>query len=366
VSVLSGAGARAVPRLLAALEHEDPRLRSGAAAALGDLSLTAETNTVATATLAEGAFARLKGLLRDPSPEVRRAAAEALGYVAGWTFQGSARLLPLLDDGDARVRAGAAVAIGASGESPDGFGARLVTVLEDLSGEDRVLGLEALLFIAEGEVEVVSPVIVRMLESEDDRTRRAAIRAAARLGGAASDASLRLRKLFREDPRVREDVLRALIELHGGASGLEPEIESALRSREAGLRSIAIEAIQGAQVPSLVPDLIEALSRLEVGEAREAIEAVARISGLRTEGLIDRFAETLGTIAGKNPAVLLGLKNLLSDRDLRLGAIKALAHAGKAGRAAIPDLKRIAWERAPEIQDAIAGTVLALEGAPEG
>jgi CRP-like cAMP-binding protein len=126
-----------VPRgqeaLLRALGDPDSGVRASALRSLGRSGAAAAAATAPA----------LGSLLRDPSPEVRRQAAEELGRLAPLPGQLRALLLPLLEDREPEIRAAAASALLRSGEDAGALG-----VLQELARaervEHRVLALQGL------------------------------------------------------------------------------------------------------------------------------------------------------------------------------------------------------------------------------
>lgn len=116
------AGTRAVPPLVAALEHSSWIARRNAAWALGALD---DPRGVAPVTTA----------LRDREPGVRAQAAWALGAMDAEASAATSGLIGALTDGDDRVRRQAAWALGAIGDAATGTGVDAVEALSRALGD---------------------------------------------------------------------------------------------------------------------------------------------------------------------------------------------------------------------------------------
>ncbi|MBA3753961.1 MAG: HEAT repeat domain-containing protein [Nitrospira sp.] len=175
--------------------------------------------------------ARLRELLADPDPGMRRTAAEALGKVG----HRSARvgLVSALNDQDARVRAAAALSLGQLGDAESG-----TALLRCLFDPAETVWVAAALAL--GEIEP-SPAreaqILAAFHHSDGSARIAAIRAL--LGLDTISFSVDLVKALRDpDPKIRQGAAAALGET--GDVRVIPDLMSLLRTDAfAGVRSEA-------------------------------------------------------------------------------------------------------------------------------
>lgn len=218
--------APALPRLIAALDHGEPAVRSALAKAIG-----------AQGPAAASAAPSLIERLADPDEAVAEAARLALGRI------GSAAVRPLtraLAHPSAQVRLGAVRALGALGPAARAAGPALAKILERKDSPRRAVAAWAL-----GQLRWTEalPALLAALESPERDLRDSAKFALARIGKAAVPGLMA--KLDHEDLNVRVYAVEAL-----GAIG--PAAGPALTALRAGMGSEmalnyqwAIEQIEG-------------------------------------------------------------------------------------------------------------------------
>ncbi len=216
--------ARSIPALREqASKDADEKVR---ARALGALTLLRDTGAPTVY------FERLSS---DPSPRVRRAAADAIGTLGIPTDRIDRLTGPLQKDADPMVRAECARAIGRLG-SRAAVGNLMFAVTADPSPEVRSLAAEALSRLRAAEAE---PILTNSARQDRSPTVRArAVRALAEI---APGSSLPLfRDLWKEvgEPELRREAYRGLL--------LTPErplwIEEGLRDADTSIRFSAIRA----------------------------------------------------------------------------------------------------------------------------
>ena len=186
---LRGMGAAAVPALIATLRDPDPNRRAGAAQALG--GMRGEPQAIAAAVRA----------LSDPHERVREAAAASLGE------SGSPAVLPALircfDDDSGRVAAAAA-------RSASAFGAAAVPLLIEALADRRPAHLywasQALTFIGRPAVEP----LIEALGGPDPQVARYSAKLLGDLGDPRALAPLRERRERGGDPELLFAVNTAL------------------------------------------------------------------------------------------------------------------------------------------------------------
>jgi HEAT repeat protein len=151
----------------------------------------------------------LVDLLKDPNPEVRRTAAEALGKIGG-SFQ-TDHLARTISDPDPRVREAGVIALGRLMVQMNGAQA-LLQALGDTDARVRRAAARSLGEL--DEVTIAGDVLVRLLKDHETMKRRAAIQALLQVEtpGAFSHVALAVRD---PDAEVRQGSVAALGEWWG-------------------------------------------------------------------------------------------------------------------------------------------------------
>jgi HEAT repeat protein len=371
---LAQIGRPAVERITRALEDPDPRVRRGAALALGQIRPLAPGMTqkltvgladpdpevrmaflVAIGNLgprAAESVPAVRALLRDGSPELRGRAIEVL-------FQSALRdermlddLSSLLDDPDARVQRRAIDAIRAMG--PSGRKA-LAAVIGRLASPDPDLRLAAVQMVEShgpAAAEAI-PALITLLNDTTPKIRTMAATTLGRFGKASQSAFPSLAKLLGdEDAAVREAAAACLGSLDLEAETVRPALATALRDEKAEVRRAASRAIPrlGPRGAILVPDIILMAAR------KENLRSVDR--------LLRPFERS-----GPDDRSLPELVKLLEHDQVavRLLAIKFLGLAGRKATEALPVLERICEDPSAEVrQQAKAACEQIKNGAEPG
>ncbi|HQU14253.1 MAG TPA: HEAT repeat domain-containing protein [Thermodesulfobacteriota bacterium] len=214
--------ARSIPALrIMASKDADEKVR---ARAIGALTLLRDTGAPAV---------YLERLSSDPSPRVRRAAADAIGTL-GIPPDRIGRLSgPLQKDTDPMVRAECARAIGKLG-SRAAVGTLMYAVAVDPSPEVRSLAVEALFRLRAAEA---GPILATSAREDPSPTVRAqAVRALAEISPVSSRDLFET--LWREtaDPDVRLEAYRALLRSADGSRW----VEEGLGNAEVPIRFLAL------------------------------------------------------------------------------------------------------------------------------
>jgi len=194
-------------------------------------------------------------LLKDPSPDIRRVAAESLGKIGDPKF--GRALVPLLTDSDARIRETAARAIGRLGPSTGEEVSQAVVALLDDPNES----VKRAVTIAIGDLEPPVRVLVAvpgLLTARDVSTRRSVARALSMIDARAWLSDL-VKALHDPDPEVRQHVIAALAELG------DPIIAPLLRDRLARDPS-----------PAVRTEAAYRLGKIADPETKEVLAAMAR------------------------------------------------------------------------------------------
>ncbi len=354
---MSHVGRSAGASIVRALEDPDPRVRRGAALAMGqvrppvpgtDSALAAglgdPDREVRAAFLtaigqlgprAAGSGPAVRGLLNDPSPEIRALAIEVLWHCASRDGHLLADLTPRLDDNDPAVQRRAIDTIRAMG--PPGQ-AVLPRVIGKLKSPDTNVRLSAAEFIAShGQAPAGAvPALVPLLGDATPRVRIVAAETLGILGKPAQPALPGLAKLLDDrEAEVRKAAVAAIASLELDATVVRPHFARALRDgssevRRAGMRGIMRLGPDGAL---LIPDIIR------MAERRENVRSVERV--------LRRFERQ-----GPDPRSTPELVKLLDHREarVRLLAIRFLALAGGKAREAIPVLERMRDDNDAEVR----------------
>src|SRR2546428_399849 len=217
-----------LPRLLAVLRDPNPEQRRAAAQALGKIAR-------------KEAVPALVEALRDPDAGVRRNAAWALGMI-GEAAMGPDRspLASLLFDPDPGVREAAAMAIGLTGDTQAG----LELLLERMSEPGTPSDSKRLAAAALGgmEARTAVPVLTKLLADRDARVRRWAVAALGEIADQQTVAPLSKVLARDPDPGVRGEAGFRLGRFGGEAA--RPALAAALKDSNADVRRLADAALK--------------------------------------------------------------------------------------------------------------------------
>jgi HEAT repeat protein len=384
--LLGKIGADAAPRLLAALQHDkcridqiaealaqigrpvvssltvsikapDPRVRRGAALALGQLRPLIPGTASALAAgledpdpLARAAFLTAIGclgaragesvpavrvMLKDKSAEIRSQAIHILYQSAPRDDRLLGDLMGLLDDADARVQREAIDVIRSLG--PPGRKA-LSVIIGKLGSADPEVRLAAAEMIgSHGQAAVAAvPALCSLLDDPAPKIRTIAVQTLGSMGKAAQPALERVASLLgAEQVEVRQAAALALGSMELDAEVIRPHLGRALRDSKSEVRRVAMRSIQklGPQGAIFIPDIIL------MAEKKENIRSVER--------MLRRFERT-GPDVRSLPEFVQQLKH--EQDTVRLLAIKFLGLAGQSARDAIPALERMREDASAEVR----------------
>jgi HEAT repeat protein len=350
-------GRPVVGLLTQAVKDPEPRVRQGAALALGKIR-----------PLAPGSAQKLTIGLDDSDRQVRAAflaAISSLGRRAGECvpavramlkdesagiriqaigilFQSAPRderllddLTGLLNDTDARVQRHALDTIRALG--PRGRKS-LPVVIGKLNSTDPEVRLAAAEVIgSHGPAAAAAvPALTALLDDRSPKLQTIAAQTLGSLGSAAQPAFARLTPLLgAKQAEVREAAASTLGSLDLDAEVIRPHLAKVLRDESSEVRRAATRAIQrfGPQAVLFLPDIIL------LAEKKENLRSVQR--------LLRRFERT-----GPDVRSLPELVKLLNHKQdsVRLLAIKFLGLAGKSAQDAIPVLERMREDPSAEVR----------------
>jgi HEAT repeat protein len=366
---LAQIGRPAVALLSKAIEDPEPRVRQGAALALGQIrplpsgisqklasGLADPNSDVRSAFLtaighlgpkAVGSVEAVRGLLADGSPEIRARAIEVLSQSAPRDEALLGDLGPLVDDPEPKVQARAINALRALG--PPGQKV-LPAVIRRLESPDAEVRLAAVQMVESHGLEAVQaiPSLITLLRDPTPKIRSIAATTLGRFGKAAQPALPSLTTLLGdEDPAIREAVLSTIGSLELDAQTVRPYLARGLRDDKAEVRRAATRAVPrlGPEGVLLVPDIILMAAR------KENARSVDR--------LLRPFERT-----GPDSRSLPELVKCL-DHDqvaVKLLAIKFLGLAGKNASEALPALERIREDPSAEVRQQAKNAAEKIQG----
>jgi HEAT repeat protein len=354
---LARIGRPAVEPLTRVLTAPEPRVRRGAALALGRIrpadaatarklaaGLSDPDRDVKAAYLTAigdlgsrggDAVPAVKALLKDQSAEIRLLSVDILARTSPRDERLVAALAPLLDDPDPRVVRRSIDVVRTLG--PKGIGT-LSAIIHKLDGPNPEVRLAALEFVeshgsaASGAI----PQITTMLDDPMPRVRTIAARTLGGLGKAAQPALPRLTPLLgAPQAEVREAATSALGSLELGADVIRTHISKALLDESPEVRRAASRAIQrlGPQGAIFIPDIIL------LAEKREN----ARLA----ERMLRRFERGRPDVRSL-PELVKQLDH--KQERVRLLAIKFLGLAGRDAKDAIPALEQMRDDASAEVR----------------
>ncbi|ABW67744.1 HEAT repeat domain-containing protein [Desulfosudis oleivorans] len=306
------------------------------------------------------AVPELRKALKDSKPDVRMAAATALGRIGPDARDALSDLVDVLGDNRHEVREASANAISSIiGTAPVSEADKNLMVqvqANRLASEDwaaRVDAADQLAQMGPAGADAV-PVLISTLSDETewsyywtrqyDKVRRAAANALGEMRSAATAASPALIKASKyQDPGVRLEAVRALGKIGTPSdSTVVKALTAALKDDDAGVRREAADALGAFEVyaNNTVPNLVDALSDQDVDARRKAAQVLGRF-GPKT----DAAAE----------ALVAALKD--TDKAVRQTAARAIAEFGIDNKtAAATPLRPPVAAMAPEETAAVETT----------
>ena len=259
----------------------------------------------------------LSEALEDPNPNVRSAAAYALGRLRD--AQAADALRRAFNDADAAVGQNAAVALGQLGPAD----AKLLDLIAEAAGSETTLDRDAAYgSLAKAGDKRAAPGLVRMLETGDTKAKRFAAETLGRLGDKSAASAL---LTAAEQKDVRPWVGLGLSRL-GHEDGVPILVES-LKHEDAQIRAWAAEALGTVPNKPAIPALVAALKddELAVHDA-----AAATLKGIDNQRARDAL--------GKDPLRrVTQLMNDLKARDYQTQR-NAQEELAEIGRPAVPIL----------------------------
>jgi HEAT repeat protein len=354
---LSQIGRPAVELLSRALQAPDPRVRQGAALALGQIrpvapgvvsKLAAGLNDPDRAV--KGAFLSAIGLLgpragesvpavrlmlNDESAEIRIKAVEILYQSAPRDARLLNDLTPRLRDADERVQRQAIVTIRMLGPLGRTAVPDVIGMLDSKHTKVRLAAAELIGSHGQAAVEAI-PALSSLLDDPSPELRTIVAQTLGKLGKAAQPAFPRLTPLLTADEaEVREAAVSALGGLELDADALKPHLAKALRDDKPEVRRATSRAIQrlGPQGAIFVPDIIL------LADSKDNLRTVER--SLR------RFESS-----GPDTRSIPELVKLLDHKNetVRLLSIRFLGLAGPRAKDALPAFERLSEDPSAEIR----------------
>ena len=364
LSLLRGFGKPAIPVLLEALKHPSPQVRAAAAKALGGMGRDAKS-------AAEPLFA----LASDTEAPVRAAALRALVALGA----SSEKLKPLLDtalrDAAPEVRRAAAAGLAGSGGA-NGLGiASLVDLLDDENLATRRSAIEGLGGKGAAAASALPAVIERL---SDPDLQIPAITALGKIGPAASPAVPRLIELAKRGAVTsRVAALSALTGISREAAAALPVVYDSLKDGDIDVRAAAIPALVAVESDEskTIATLVRAVSD-ENGRVRRPAAAALSKFGERaraaTPGLITMLERDNERGVALLSLKVIGVRSVpdllralsLKEPQVRVFACDQLAALGPEAKDAIPRLKELAGGQPPAVQDAARAALAKIEPAP--
>lgn len=267
----------AVEDLTAALRDEDKRVRSKAAEALGEIGAGAARAIPALLTAMAGEarggrgdyVAALSELIKDEQgvtalrqrlvhrdDDLRRCAADALGWAGAAAASAAPELVALLEDFAPKVRAAAADALGSIGRADPEVIGGLGRALGDAVSAVRCGAAMALSELGEAAI-AAEDALVNALSNTDAELRASSAEALGAIGARSARAADALaRALADPESAVRYQAGDALKALRAPAQQVEDAVLAAIAEEEA---------------PDMVADFMETLAALSGGSERVAI-----------------------------------------------------------------------------------------------
>ena len=364
-------GAEAVRLLTAALKDEDWGVRRNAADSLerlGKKPPRALAIFIATGALIgigpapKAAVPDFVEFLSDPSPDVRKRSARALGWIGQDARMAVPALAAALSDTDFEVRRGALWALAAMGPQA---GEAVGSLTQRLNHRDRKVRRDVMAALARigPAAKAAVPDLTGLLVDDDPEIRRDAVEALTKIGPAAVPGLMRA--LDDENRSVRISALRALATIGPGARSAVPRLVALLAGKDEADRESAAGALGqiGPEAESAIPALIEFLgsnsshrnwSSSKAGPQHPAARALAKIGAPAVPTLINALgddrefvrSEAAGALGEIGPEAMAAtsalIKIALSDKDsARRRATDAIERIGAKEEELVPGLVQV-------------------------
>jgi len=354
---LAQVGRPALGLLTQAIESPKPRLRRGAALALGQIR-----------PLAPGVVPKLILGLNDPDVEVKTAFLTAIGELGRRGSEAVPTVRALLQDESAEVRLQVVVILGRSAPRDDLLVGDLSSLLQD--SDSRVQGKAIDLLQSLGPLARRSlTAVVGLLTSPDPEVRRSAVEFLESHGPAAVEAVPELSTLLADpSPKIRMAAARTLGKLGKPAQPSVGPIAALLGDEHSEVREVAAFALGNLELDAdtLHPHLGKALRDEKVEVRRAAAKSIQRLgpsgailipdiiamaANKENQRSVDRLLrpfERTGPDVRSLPELIKQLEH--EQVVVRLLAIKFLGLAGREATEAIPALERFREDPSADIR----------------
>jgi HEAT repeat protein len=354
---LAAIGRPGVGVVIEALQSPEPRVRRGAALALGQIR-----------PLAPGAAKLLATGLSDPDLETRSAFLTAIGNLRSRAGEATPAVRALLHDPSPAIRTKAIVILSQSAPHDDRFPGDLTALLDDADPGVERQAIDTLRSLGPSESKTLTAVIAKLKSPHTDvrlaaaeligsqgaaaaeavpalcallddpapKIRAIAAQTLGRLGKAAQPAFDRLAAQLDAEPvELREAAALALGGLELDAEVLRAPLGKALRDAKLEVRRAAQRSIQrlGPQASLFLPDII--------------LLASSKENARSVERMLRRFERSTPDPRSV-PALVKELDH--EQAAVRLLAIKFLGLAGSSAKDAIPALDRLKDDPDPEVR----------------
>jgi HEAT repeat protein len=320
------------------------------------------------------ALPELRQALRNTTPDVRAAAANAFGELGPGAADAVGDLVEALSDRDDRVRAGAAQVLGKVGPPARLAIPALLQALGDRNAPVRASAARALDSL--GPLTRADITALRaVLKSDQASARSYALRNLARIGLEPKDAlPVFADALADPDPGIRTLAADALRRVGPLTAAEVPVLRETLKAAAPAARLHAVRALKqlGRSADAVVTDLVQLLHdpdrEVRVTTAA-ALPALDRGSPVALAGLADALRDRDGDVRREAADALLRLEpteavraltGALRDQvgDVRRDAAAALGRAGDAAKSAIPELTLALNDPSPVVRVGAARTLL--------
>jgi HEAT repeat protein/S1-C subfamily serine protease len=334
-----GGGSRAAMRgsltdLVKGLESQDPRTRTRAAEALGEMGEGAKN-----------AIPALLKLLVDPDDFTRRTALAALNKI-GVPAKSDVRLLAeALNGTTPEVRRYAAGALAKMGPDARGALQELLSALNDSDAHVRQAAAQAIGGFGAEYKDRAASALEPLLGDGDHDVRIAAAAALANFYSSARDIA-GMRKLMKhQDPGVRAAAAKGLAGMGRLAKPYVSELVELARQDRGELRRAVLQllCIMEPMDAKLGADLV--VDSLKAGDKDTKLAALATAVAL-----------------GKDlpPAAIAHIREMLKESDCKFPAIAAIGKLGLDHKAAVAALADALKDPDPETQDAAIKVIAEL------